>query len=107
MLFSWLKRKAEKLNYWRGQDTTDAKTNAKPKPGPARKLTVKEEFILVLIRLRRGFDVEVLFWITFLKQKQNFYNMDQFSLSGTEIYYSMAYQGTSESNTYKTVRAFS
>lgn len=32
----------------------------KPKPGPSRKLTVKEESVLVLVRLRRGFDVEVL-----------------------------------------------
>lgn len=60
MLFTWLQNKADKLSYWRGQDTTEAKANKKPKPGPSRKLTVKEEFVLVLVRLRRGFDVEVL-----------------------------------------------
>ena len=30
------------------------------KVGPKRKLTVKEEFILTLVRLRRGFEVEVI-----------------------------------------------
>lgn len=30
------------------------------KAGPKRKLTVKEEFLITLIKLRRGFDVEVL-----------------------------------------------
>lgn len=57
MLFNWLREKTEKLSYWRGQDTTEAKANQNPKPGPSRKLSVKEEFILVLIRLRRDFEV--------------------------------------------------
>lgn len=25
-VFTWLQKKAEKLNYWRGQDTTESKT---------------------------------------------------------------------------------
>ncbi|XP_048751583.2 uncharacterized protein LOC125663333 [Ostrea edulis] len=57
-VFTWLQKKAEKLNYWRGQDTTESKTNIKV--GPKRKLTTKEEFIITLVRLRRGFDVEVI-----------------------------------------------
>lgn len=57
-LFTWLEQKASKLNYWRGQDTTESKTNRKV--GPKRKLSIKEEFVLTLTRIRRGFDVEVL-----------------------------------------------
>ena len=97
-LFEWIRPKAEKLNYWRGQDTTDFK-GVSPYPllkklnehffqyvqlllklntlkfesylvfsnilqtrkaGPKRKLSLKEEFVITLVRLKRGFDVEVL-----------------------------------------------
>ena len=34
--------------------------NNNPKPGRSRKLTIKEELIMTLIRLRRGLDIEVL-----------------------------------------------
>lgn len=48
------------INLWSSSSCVFVFQNTKPKPGPSRKLSVKEEFLLTLIRLRRGFDVEVL-----------------------------------------------
>ncbi|XP_069101481.1 uncharacterized protein [Argopecten irradians] len=57
-LFAWISSKAEKLNYWKGQDTSES--NNGRRTGPKRKLSIREEFLILLVRLRRGLDTEVL-----------------------------------------------
>jgi len=58
-VFSYLLPKLEHITYWRGSDTTvnTEKVSDKSrstKPGPKRKLSLLEEFVLVLMRLKVG-----------------------------------------------------
>ncbi|XP_028516208.1 uncharacterized protein LOC110243640 [Exaiptasia diaphana] len=63
LVFSTIKEKANSINYWRGSvDTIKPKENKKrkEKSNEKRVLTKWEEFILTLVRLRKGFDVRFL-----------------------------------------------
>lgn len=54
-IFNILTAKCPSLKYWSGQSTakeTNNHRNRRGKPGPARKLTLFQEFILTLVRLR-------------------------------------------------------
>lgn len=56
-VFGYLESKAEKLQYWRGKsEVTDSKSyqNQGSKPGQKRKITLKDEFFIVLVRLKVG-----------------------------------------------------
>ena len=63
-VFEYLESKASRLQYWRGQ--TDSNSDPKQyqtqggRPGPKRKLSLKEEFFMVLIRLKVGLFVRDL-----------------------------------------------
>ena len=58
--FNYLKPNLEHITYWRGSDITvnidNVSDKSKPssKPGPQRKLSLLEEFALVLMRLKVG-----------------------------------------------------
>ncbi|PFX24921.1 hypothetical protein AWC38_SpisGene10460 [Stylophora pistillata] len=57
MIFNLLKPFAEKLKYWdknKEKDVRYQKDSSKKKPGKQRLLTIMEEFILTLVRLRLG-----------------------------------------------------
>ena len=57
MIFNLLKPFAEKLKYWdknKEKEVTYQKDSSKKKPGKQRLLTIMEEFILTLVRLRLG-----------------------------------------------------
>lgn len=63
-LFNYLEVKASRLQYWRGQSDTNSdfkqyQTRGK-RPGPKRKLTLVEEFFMVLMRLKVGLFVRDL-----------------------------------------------
>ena len=63
LIFSTIEEKANSINYWRGSvDTIKPKENKKRKKISNKKriLTKWEEFILTLVRLRKGFDVRFL-----------------------------------------------
>ncbi|XP_033726625.1 uncharacterized protein LOC117341433 [Pecten maximus] len=56
-VFLYLEKKAEKLQYWRGQSEvseTKLYQSKGSKPGQKRKLSLKEEFFIVLLRLKVG-----------------------------------------------------
>lgn len=56
-VFGYLESKAEKLQYWRGKSkVTDSKSyqNQGSKPGLKRKITLKDEFFIVLVTLKVG-----------------------------------------------------
>ncbi|XP_070537880.1 uncharacterized protein [Ptychodera flava] len=57
-LFEYLEQKAQNLQYWRGNQyaTYDhhKKSEESGKPGPERKLSLEEEFFLVIVRLKLG-----------------------------------------------------
>ena len=58
-VFSYLLPKLEHITYWRGSDTTVSTEKVLDKhrlstPGPKRKLSLLEEFVLVLLRLNVG-----------------------------------------------------
>ncbi|XP_067670755.1 uncharacterized protein [Haliotis asinina] len=84
-IFNILVSKCSVLNYWNGNAAACKITNtSRCHPGPSRKLTVYQEFILTLVRLRQGFlqyfsadvfgisksRVSQIFatWITFMSQ---------------------------------------
>ena len=57
MIFNLLKPFAEKLKYWDKNKRTEVsyqKDSTKKKPGKQRLLTIMEEFIIALVRLRLG-----------------------------------------------------
>ena len=57
MIFNLLKPFAEKLKYWdknKEKKVSYQKDSSKKKPGKQRLLTIMEEFILTLVRLRLG-----------------------------------------------------
>ena len=57
MIFNLLKPFAEKLKYWdknKGTEVSYQKDSTKKKPGKQRLLTIMEEFIITLVRLRLG-----------------------------------------------------
>lgn len=57
MIFNLLKPFAEKLKYWdknKEKEVTYQKDSSKKKPGKQTLLTIMEEFILTLVRLRLG-----------------------------------------------------
>lgn len=60
LIFDVIRSKAERMRYWQGsaRDLPDAPNGNKR--GPARVLSSFEEFLLTLVRIRRGLDVEVL-----------------------------------------------
>ena len=57
-VLSYLLPKLEHITYWRGSDITVKEKvldkSRSSKPGPKRKLSQLEEFVLVLIRLKVG-----------------------------------------------------
>ena len=59
-IFEYLKPKAQYMQYWRGPKQTAReapKTNpffSKSRPGPTRKLTLEQEFLLTLMKLKLG-----------------------------------------------------
>lgn len=59
LLFNYLKEKALRLSYWRGKETNLENHQAKRK-GPKRHLSILEEMVMTLIRLRRGIDTTTL-----------------------------------------------
>ncbi|KAK3085080.1 hypothetical protein FSP39_003199 [Pinctada imbricata] len=59
LLWNCLKLKASRLSYWRGSDTNMNNTNARRK-GRKRLLTCMEEFVMTLMRARRGIDTTTL-----------------------------------------------
>ena len=57
MIFNMLKPFVEKLEYWdknKEKEVSYQKDSSKKKPGKQRLLTIMEEFILTLVRLRLG-----------------------------------------------------
>ena len=57
MIFNLLKPFVEKLEYWdknKEKEVSYQKDSSKKKPGKQRLLTIMEEFILTLVRLRLG-----------------------------------------------------
>lgn len=60
LIFDVIRSKAERMRYWQGsaRDLPDAPNGNKR--GPVRVLSSFEEFLLTLVRIRRGLDVEVL-----------------------------------------------
>ncbi|CAC5406095.1 unnamed protein product [Mytilus coruscus] len=63
-VFNYLEVKASRLQYWRGQSDTNSdfkqyQTRGK-RPEPKRKLTLEEEFFMVLMRLKFGLFVRDL-----------------------------------------------
>ena len=62
-IFQILKLKASKMKYWTGSLSGKSKQwqqKEQKKPGPSRKLTLFEEFILTLLRLRLGIGTQFL-----------------------------------------------
>ena len=65
-IFSWLKVKAKHMQYWKGEKATLApvaythQVNSGARYGPSRSLTLEQEFLLILMRLRMGFLVDDL-----------------------------------------------
>lgn len=60
-VFNYLEGKADKLQYWRGRsETTDTKNYQiqGEKPGQKRKLCLKDEFFIVMLRLKVGLFVK-------------------------------------------------
>jgi hypothetical protein len=52
-VFNWLSAKASSMRYWKGsKNTTDPVDTNKTKPGPSRKLSLEQEFLLTMMRLR-------------------------------------------------------
>nr|XP_022344236.1 uncharacterized protein LOC111137188 [Crassostrea virginica] len=54
-LFTFLSNSAKSMTYWRGGDTSNERKQTQKK-GPKRVLSIKEEMMLMLLRLRRGYD---------------------------------------------------
>ncbi|XP_067650547.1 uncharacterized protein [Haliotis asinina] len=65
IILNLLMPKAKKLNYWRGSDTAGLTDHAQTpgRRGRPRVLTLTEELLLTLARLRQGFDSEVLAYL--------------------------------------------
>ena len=65
MTFNLLKSFVEKLEYWdknkEKKEVSYQKDSSKKKPGKQRLLTIMEEFILTLVRLRLGL-VSIYLW---------------------------------------------
>ena len=65
-IFSWIEVKAKHMQYWKGEKATLApvaythQVNSEARYGPSRSLTLEQEFLLVLMRLRMGLLVEDL-----------------------------------------------
>lgn len=57
-IVSWIEVKAKHMQYWKGEKTTLApvaythQLNSEARYGPSRSLTLEQEFLLVLMRLR-------------------------------------------------------
>ena len=85
-LFQILKLKAAKMNYWTGSLSGQSKQwqqKNQKKPGRSRKLTLFEEFILTLLRLRRlGIGTQFLSTLFGVSRSvngfNNIYHMDEF-----------------------------
>ncbi|XP_076081091.1 uncharacterized protein LOC143052004 [Mytilus galloprovincialis] len=77
-IFQLLMTKCSKLKYWSGKGSVNDKnyqTGNKLKPGPQRKLTDFQEFILTLVRLRLGlidYDLADIFGISKTRVSQIF-----------------------------------
>ena len=65
-IFSWIEVNAKHMQYWKGEKTTLApvaythQVKLEARYGPSRILTLQQEFLLILIRLRMGLLVEDL-----------------------------------------------
>ena len=65
-IFSWIEVKAKHMQYWKGEKVTltpvayTHNVNSESRYGPPRSLTLEQEFLLVLMRLRMGLLVEDL-----------------------------------------------
>jgi hypothetical protein len=67
LLFNTLSTKAHRMQYWKGSKqtvlesrTTEMHLEHYLRPGPSRKLTLEQEFLMVMMRLRMGLLVEDL-----------------------------------------------
>ena len=89
LVFQFLKPKATKIRYWRGSKNTKTSSQKRKRKNSAKHsvgvLTKREQFILTLVRTRKGFDEKFLAdtfgispaqvsriyntWITFLSQE--------------------------------------
>ena len=63
--YNFIEPKLGKMQYWKGQHSTKEsqsyqEDNHRKKPGPSRKLTFLDEFLLVLMRLKAGLFVQDL-----------------------------------------------
>ena len=92
LVFECLEPKATKIRYWRGSKNTKTSSQKRKRKHSAKHrvgvLTRREQFILTLVRTRKGFDVKFLAdtfgispaqvsriyntWITFLSQELSF-----------------------------------
>ncbi|XP_062574812.1 uncharacterized protein LOC134236655 [Saccostrea cucullata] len=59
LLLNSLKDKAARLSYWRGKET-NLENNEMKRRGPKRLLSIREEMVMTLMRLRRGIDTKTL-----------------------------------------------
>ena len=53
-VFKCLEPKAKNMHFWQGQKSQHIQTNNDKKPGPSRKLSLLDEFFIVLVRLKTG-----------------------------------------------------
>ncbi|XP_062570542.1 uncharacterized protein LOC134232567 [Saccostrea cucullata] len=60
IIFNVLKIKASSMVYWNSTETNERQDSKTPRREPKRLLSLKEEFTLTLLRLRRGFDTKSL-----------------------------------------------
>ncbi|XP_078317755.1 uncharacterized protein LOC111138234 [Crassostrea virginica] len=60
IIFNVLSLKASSMVYWNSSETNERQDSKIPRRGPKRLLSLKEEFTLTLLRLRRGFDTKSL-----------------------------------------------
>ena len=58
--FEFLKSSASNMSYWRGDETRQGTSSRHLKRGPRMKMTLVNQFLLVMMRLRLGLDVEDL-----------------------------------------------
>ena len=62
-LFDQLSLNAKNMRYWRGEKLTPDKAVVPPnRKGPQRKLSLEQELLLVLMKLRLGTLIEELAW---------------------------------------------
>lgn len=61
-IFEQLSVNARNMNYWRGEKLTPSEIGFGERKGPQRKLSLEQEFLLTLMKLRMGLLIEDLAW---------------------------------------------